>query len=143
MKVGKKFIDSSSGYDRWKVWIYLPDGSRQKLFCSRLVAEIARKDILPDRAIVHHINGDTLDDRPENLVVCEDNAYHHLLHQREGAYRSTGNAKARKCNLCHQWGIPGDGDLVVYPKRSHIKGTGIAQHKSCQSNKYYKRKEIS
>lgn len=37
---------------------------------------------LPTSAVVHHANGDRLDNRPENLVICQDQKYHMLLHRR-------------------------------------------------------------
>jgi hypothetical protein len=54
---------------------------------------------------VHHVNGDRLDNRNENLVICPDNTYHALLHQRTRALDVTGNANAtiQKCEYCGQW----------------------------------------
>lgn len=137
MKIGKAFIDSSSSYARWKVWVYLPDGSRQRMYYSRLVVEMILKDILPLKAVVHHI-GDTLDDSPQNLVICEDEAYHKLLHIRTDAYRATGNAHARRCNICQQWDIPGENDMMVYFRKGRPTGSGQSRHKSCYTKRYRK-----
>lgn len=52
-----------------------------------LVAERALGAFLPPRAVVHHANEDRRDNRPENLVICESQGYHRLLHARMSARR--------------------------------------------------------
>lgn len=48
--------------------------------------------------VVHHYT-------PEQLVVCENQAYHLLLHQRTRALRA-GNAHWLKCKYCKQYDAP-------------------------------------
>ena len=53
----------------------------------RVVAETLLGRELLSGEVVHHINGDKRDNRPENLMVFENQAEHarwHALHDREG-----------------------------------------------------------
>ena len=52
---------------------------------------------------VHHINGDRSDNRNCNLVVCEDERYHRLLHTRAKSLKESGNVHNRKCKFCKQY----------------------------------------
>jgi hypothetical protein len=46
------------------------------------VAENALGRPMPHGAVVHHVNENKTDNRPENLVICPNEAYHRLLHVR-------------------------------------------------------------
>lgn len=52
-----------------------------------LVAEKALGRYLPDGVEVHHVNEIKHDNRGSNLVICEDQAYHRLLHKRMRTWR--------------------------------------------------------
>jgi hypothetical protein len=71
-----------------------------------LVVEKVLGHELPQGSVVHHINRNPSDNRPENLVVCQDQAYHLLLHQRQRALEKCGNAEWRPCGLCGKHEAP-------------------------------------
>ncbi len=48
----------------------------------RAIAQDALGKILPYKVVVHHVNGNGHDNRNCNLVICENNGYHKLLHGR-------------------------------------------------------------
>lgn len=93
-----------------------------------IVAEDALGQRLPKGAAVHHVNGDITDNRPSNLVICQDHGYHMLIHKRQRAMDECGHADWYQCRFCRQWG-PSE-SMWVHPRRG-----GMAHHTACQ-NKY-------
>ena len=61
---------------------------------------------LDGRHPIHHVDGDESNNANDNLVVCEDKRYHHLLHKRAEAIRETGNPNWRRCGFCKKWDSP-------------------------------------
>lgn len=64
------------------------------------VAEEALGKKLPPGAQVHHVNGDKRDNRNSNLVICENQEYHSLLHVRARVLRAGGDPDTQR--IC--WG---------------------------------------
>jgi hypothetical protein len=70
------------------------------------VAQQAIGRPLRDQERVHHFNKDKADNRSANLVICEDERYHKLLHQRQESMDATGDPSMRKCRFCEEWDCP-------------------------------------
>ena len=68
-----------------------------------LIVEEALGRRLPPSAQVHHVNSQKADNRRENLVVCQDQTYHSLLHLRQRALRACGHPDWRRCRFCQTW----------------------------------------
>lgn len=61
---------------------------------------------VPKGAIAHHIDGDKTNNDPSNLVLCQNRAYHNMLHRRERALNAYGDANAIICRLCRCYHLP-------------------------------------
>ena len=106
--------------------IYLPDHPRaQKGYVPehRAIAERALGKILSASAVVHHVNNDGHDNRPSNLVVCQDHAYHFLLHARQRALEACGNPNWLICVYCRTYDDPSA--MYVY------NGGRAGRHREC------------
>lgn len=86
-----------------------------------IVAERALGRPIPRGVEVHHVNEDGFDNKPSNLVICENAAYHRMLHMRKRAYEACGNPNAVRCTACGHY----DGNVLRCPSGSafhHGKG---------------------
>ena len=96
-----------------------------------VIAEAVLGKRLPLGAEVHHDNGIRGDNRHENLVICEDRAYHMLLHRRQRALNACGHADWRVCGYCLQYDAP---------EKLYIRGP-VAHHTVCKNEAARNRKK--
>lgn len=94
-----------------------------------LIAERALGKYLPDDAEVHHVNGNERDSRNGNLVICQDRAYHKLLHVRTRIVRVGGDPNTQRiCCRCRQLR-----PFAAFGRRSASKSGLQAACKSCMT----------
>ena len=129
----KRAIDPTSMRNSTRWYKKVGIGYQRAEYEHRLIVEKAIGKKLPAQATVHHIDGDRANNSNHNLLVCQDAAYHNLIHYRTDALAASGNASYVKCCYCKEWGPPDELTIVKLKKRCMH-----AYHKSC--NKEYQRK---
>jgi len=68
-----------------------------------LVAERALGRLLPAGAVIHHRDDDGTRNDNDNLVICENQSYHTLIHWRRRVYRAGGvPGRDQLCRVCLQ-----------------------------------------
>lgn len=86
-----------------------------------LIAEDALGRYLPEGAEVHHVDGNPKNNARTNLVICQDKAYHKLLHVRSRVLRAGGNPDSdRICSLGKHLA-----PLSAFNRRRGNVGTGL------------------
>lgn len=90
----QRHVDDGKGTISQNGYRVFSEGGK-KIKEHRRVAEIALGKPLPPNAVVHHVNGDRTDNRPCNLVICPDEAYHKLLHARQKEFGYFGKVVSK------------------------------------------------
>ena len=67
-----------------------------------IVEEVLGKSLIIPHC-VHHINGKKSDNSHSNLIICEDDAYHKILHKRQRSIKVTGSPHYHHCWDCNTW----------------------------------------
>ncbi len=104
------------------------DGGKKK-YWHTMRAEKALGRPLPPKAVVHHADGSKSDDGP--LVICQDQAYHMLLHFRMRIKAAGGNPDLDSiCSCCG----------AVKPREAFTKHSGFQYgiYKYCRKCKNQK-----
>jgi len=116
-----------------KISIYMPGHHREDdkhyVLEHIIIAEnVLGKPILKCTPI-HHIDRTPANNKNNNLVICENKAYHGLLHQRQRAYDACGNPHWRKCCICKKYDDPAN--LYFNPNPN----AGAPRHRLCRKLK--------
>lgn len=94
------------------------------VYLHTILAEKALGGPLPQEVVVHHHTSN-------QLVICQDQNYHKLIHKRTRAYKACGHAAWRKCKYCQKWDSPDNLRFDSY--------NGVAYHRDCSNEKRNKR----
>lgn len=111
-----------------RTWIHMPGHKKaQKNYVLQyvLIVEKLLGKSLPNGVMIHHFDGIPSNDKNKNLVICENNTYHRLLHQRKRAYDACGHANWKKCHICKEYDEVEN--LYLSPNKN-----SSAYHKRCK-----------
>jgi hypothetical protein len=96
----------------------------------KLKAEKALGKILPNKAVIHHVDGNRHNNKNENIVICDSQSYHLLIHQRARAYNACGNAKWLRCRYCKKYDDPKN---LYIKERNNGNGYSHIRHRKCHA----------
>ena len=100
-------------------WNHPNSNANGTIFEYRLLASKALGKSLPEGSVVHHHSYN-------QLVLCQDTSYHHILHKRQKAYNATGDPNKRKCTVCKEW------DLI---SNMILQFKGEYEHRRCHNKR--------
>lgn len=135
-------------WQRGYVFLHQPDhpnADHRRGYVAEHVAVVVRALGKPLRRSVkvHHVNENRGDNRPSNLVACDSQAYHVLLHARMRAYRATGDPRTQPCCMCGQYIRPGE--IGTYVTRRLGRRRALFTHARCEAERYqrYRRRRAA
>lgn len=100
--------------------------SGMNIYWHKVVAENMIGKPLEKRNIVHHIDGDRLNNLPWNLMICRDRKLHNNIHRMQKAHEATGDLYLRQCDRC---GVYGNPTKMKYNNQSYI-------HRECRNLRF-------
>lgn len=125
---------NAHGYVRIKMPDHVRADKKGYVMEHIVIAEKALGRSLPDGVQVHHANRATGDNRNHNLVICEDSAYHHLLHQRLSAFLAGCPVTWLKCPYCKKFDAPANLWIAPDGRGKHHRECVNAKHRSYDLN---------
>lgn len=76
--------------------------------------------------VVHHIDNNSKNNSPDNLMLFASNADHILYHAKQAAFLACGNASFMKCPYCKSYDDPSN----MYVRKNSYQ----AWHRKCANN---------
>ncbi len=117
------------------LYIFVSVPNRGQVHEHVLLAEKALGRLLPRKACVHHFDENRQNNTPSNLVICQDAAYHMLLHARKDRLADTGDLQLKRCCDCKQIK-----SLGMFSKNRGEWDGHSAVCKDCAMDRYHKLK---
>jgi hypothetical protein len=140
-------ITLMSGYRYYRIPDH-PESVRGRVSEQRIIVYNAIGKPLPPKAEIHHVDLNRSNNQNTNLVVCENRAYHHLLHVRKRVLDAGGNPSTDKiCAHCKKIKLKTDfckslgrGDGLDNKCRDCKNSIGTSEHVRQQRRKQYQEK---